>query len=192
MKNEKLKFLASISIPPPSQYFVEAPLAAIAASSLLGHVCISFRHLDLGIFCHSSVQICSSSIKFDEKRRWPAIFKSFHRFSMGFKSWLWLGHSRTFTLLFWNHSSVALAVCLGSFSCWNVNLCRSRKSFALWSRFSSRICLCLAPFIALSILTSLPVPAVEKHPHSMMLPPPCFTVGMVFDGWWAVLGFSQT
>jgi hypothetical protein len=29
-----------------------------------------------------------------------------------------------------------------------------------------------------SILTSLPVTAAEKHPHSMMLPPPCFTVGM--------------
>ena len=23
---------------------------------------------------------------------------------------------------------------------------------------------------------------VEKHPHSMMLPPPCFTVGMMPDG----------
>ena len=29
------------------------------------------------------------------------------------------------------------------------------------------------------ILTSLAVPATEKHPHSMMLPPPLFTVGMV-------------
>ncbi|KAK6303896.1 hypothetical protein J4Q44_G00263500 [Coregonus suidteri] len=36
-----------------------------------------------------------------------------------------------------------------------------------------------APFIFPSILTSLPVPATEKHPHSMMLPPPSFTVGMV-------------
>jgi hypothetical protein len=27
-----------------------------------------------------------------------------------------------------------------------------------------------------SILTSLPVPAVEKHTHSMMLSPPCFTM----------------
>lgn len=26
-------------------------------------------------------------------------------------------------------------------------------------------------------LISLPVPAVKKHPHSMKLPPPCFTVG---------------
>ena len=27
--------------------------------------------------------------------------------------------------------------------------------------------------------TRLPIPAAEKHPHSMMPPPPCFTVGMV-------------
>ena len=27
--------------------------------------------------------------------------------------------------------------------------------------------------------TSLPIPAAEKHPHSMMLPPPCFTTGIV-------------
>jgi hypothetical protein len=34
----------------------------------------------------------------------------------------------------------------------------------------------LAPFILPSILTGLPVPAAEKHPHSMILPPPYFTV----------------
>ena len=50
---------------------------------------------------------------------------------------------------------------------------------------SSRISLYFVPFIFPSILTSLPVPAAEKHPHSMMLPPPCFTVGMVS-------GFLQT
>ncbi|CDQ59813.1 unnamed protein product [Oncorhynchus mykiss] len=42
-----------------------------------------------------------------------------------------------------------------------------------------------APSIFPSILTSLSVPTAEKHPHSMMLPPPCFTVGMV-------PGFLQT
>ncbi len=36
-------------------------------------------------------------------------------------------------------------------------------------------------FIFPSIATSRPVPAAEKHPHSMMLPPPCFTVGTVLD-----------
>ena len=49
----------------------------------------------------------------------------------------------------------------------------------------SEISLYFAPFIFASILTSLPVPAPEKHPHSMMLTPPCFTVGMV-------PGFLQT
>ena len=41
---------------------------------------------------------------------------------------------------------------------------------------SSRISLNFAPFIFASILTSLPVPAVEKHPRSIMLPPPGFTL----------------
>uniref|UniRef100_A0A4W5MQS5 BRMS1 like transcriptional repressor b n=1 Tax=Hucho hucho TaxID=62062 RepID=A0A4W5MQS5_9TELE len=41
------------------------------------------------------------------------------------------------------------------------------------------ISLYVALYIFPPILTSLPVPAAEKHPCSMMLPPPCFTVGMV-------------
>ena len=32
------------------------------------------------------------------------------------------------------------------------------------------------------ILTSLPVPATEKHHHIMMLTPPCFTARMVLNG----------
>ena len=78
----------------------------------------------------------------------------------------------------WDLSSVVLAVCLWSLSCWKVNLCPSLRSWALWSRCSSRISLYFAPFIFPSILTSFPVPVAEKHPHSRMLPPPCFTVGM--------------
>ena len=34
-----------------------------------------------------------------------------------------------------------------------------------------------------STLTSHPVPATEKDPHSMMLPQPCFTTGMVLGRW---------
>ncbi len=73
-----------------------------------------------------------------------------------------------------------------------VNLRPSLRSWALWRRFSSRISLYLAAFIFPSIATSRPVPAAEKHPHSMMLPPPCFTVGTVLDRWWAVPGFLHT
>ena len=46
-----------------------------------------------------------------------------------------------------NHSIVALAVCLGSLSCWKVNLRPSLKSFADSNRFSSKIVLYLAPSI---------------------------------------------
>ncbi len=103
-----------------------------------------------------------------------------------------MGHSRTVTELLWSHSFVILAVCLGSLSCWKVNLRPSLRSWVLWRRFSSRISLYLAAFIFPSIATSRPVPAAENHPHSMMLPPPCFTVGTVLDRWWAVPGFLHT
>ena len=56
---------------------------------------------------------------------------------------------------------------------------------------SSRISLYFAPFIFPSILTSLPVPAAEKHPHSLMLPLPCYTVGMV-PGFLQTLGIQAT
>ncbi|KAL3987344.1 nuclear receptor co-repressor 2 [Sarotherodon galilaeus] len=65
----------------------------------------------------------------------------------------------------------------GSLSCWKVNLRPSLKSFADSKRFS-KIALYLAPSIFPSTLTSFPVPAEEKHPQSMMLPPPYLTVGM--------------
>ena len=42
--------------------------------------------------------------------------------SIRFKSRLWLGHSRTFRDLSRSHSCVVLAMCLGSLSCWKVNL----------------------------------------------------------------------
>ncbi len=65
--------------------------------SLFGKDATSFSHLDLGILCHSSLQILSSSVRLDGKRWWTAIFRSLQRCSIGFKSGLWLGHSRTVT-----------------------------------------------------------------------------------------------
>ncbi len=103
--------------------------------SLFGKNATSFSHLDLGILCHSSLQILSSSVRLDGKRWWTAIFRSLQRCSIGFKSGLWLGHSRTVTELLWSHSFVILAVCLGSLSCWKVNLRPGLRSWALWRRF---------------------------------------------------------
>ncbi len=167
-------------------------LAPITASSLFVYDATSLAHLFLGSSSHSSLQDLSSSIRSDGERRCTAIFRSLQRCSIGFKSGLWLGHSRTFTELSCSHSFVILAVCLGSLSCWKMNLHPSLRSRALWSRFSSRMSLYIAAFIFPSILTSLPVPAAEKHPHSMMLPRPCSTVGMVLARWWVVPGFLQT
>ena len=46
-----------------------------------------------------SLQILSSFVRLDGERRCTAIFRSFQRCSIGFKSRLWLGHSRTFRLV---------------------------------------------------------------------------------------------
>ena len=43
-----------------------------------------------------------------------------------------------------------------------------------------------------STLLKVPTPAKEKHPHKMMMPPPYFTVGMVFVDELAVLGLYHT
>ena len=73
---------------------------------------------------------------------------------------------RTFTDLSQSHSCVFFAVCQGSLST------------LLHSSFPQ------------SWLVSQFLPL--KHLHSMTLPPPCFTVGMVLARWWAVPGFLQT
>lgn len=49
---------------------------------------------------------------------WTAIFRSLHRRSMGFKSGLWLGHSRTVTDMSWSHSSIVFC-CMSSAWCWH-------------------------------------------------------------------------
>uniref|UniRef100_A0A8C7Q253 Fibronectin type-III domain-containing protein n=1 Tax=Oncorhynchus mykiss TaxID=8022 RepID=A0A8C7Q253_ONCMY len=102
--------------------------------------------------------------KTDKKdRRCTDIFKSLQICLIGFKSRLWLGHSKTFRDLSKSHFCVVLAVCLVSLSCWKVNHHPSLRSSVHWRRFSSRISLFFALFIFPSILTSLQVPATEKH-----------------------------
>ena len=80
------------------------------------HTCI------WGSSFHSSLHILSSSVRLYGERRCTAIFRSLQRCSIGFKSGLWLDHSRTFIDLSQSHSCVVLAVCLGLLSCLKVNL----------------------------------------------------------------------
>ena len=73
------------------------------------------------------------------------------------------------------------AVCLGSLSCWKT---QPRFIFNALAdgRFSLKISQYIAPFIISFTRISRPGPFAEKQPQSMMFPPPCFTVGMVFFG----------
>lgn len=56
---------------------------------------------------------------------WKALFKSSHKFSSGFKSGVWLVHSRTLTSLFLNHLWIAWTVVLSS-------LCNCSQIFNWW------------------------------------------------------------
>ena len=96
-----------------------------------GYDATGLAHLYKGSFFHYSLQILSSSVRLDGERRCTAIFRS----------GLWLGHSRTFRDLSQSHSCIFLAVCLGSLSCWKVNLLPSLRSWVLWRKFLSRISL---------------------------------------------------
>ena len=145
-------------------------------------------HLYLWRFSHSFLQILSNSVWFDMERHCTAIFRSLKRCSNGFKSKLCLGHSRTFRDLSQSHYCVVLAVCLGLLFCWKMN--RHLSLNTLEQVFITDVSLlCSFP----SILTSLPVPVAEKHPHSMMLPSPLYhkgLIGRVLQRWlslWKVL-----
>ena len=111
----------------------------ITALNRLGYDATSLAHLYLGSFFHSSLQILTSPVRLDRESRCTAIFRSLQRCLIGFKSGLWLSHSRTFRDLSQSHSCIVLAVCLGLLS--------RLRSWALWSRFSSKISLYFALFI---------------------------------------------
>ena len=87
---------------------------------------------------------------------WTGIFRSLHRRSVGFKSWLWLGLSRTVRDVSQSQSCIVSTVCVKSSSSRKVIRGPSLRSCALWSLFSPRTSLFLAAFILQSILTSLP------------------------------------
>jgi len=148
-----------------------------------------FAHTAGGILAHSSTQIFSSGqvsgllLRNTEFELRPKI---------GFRSGDWLGHARTLICFLQSHSLVILAVCFGLLSCWKTQprpifnvITEGRRLFPKISQYMATVILSL-------IQCSRPVPCAEKHPQSMMLPPLCFTVGMVFLGWYSSFFFIQT
>ena len=70
-------------------------------------------------------------------------------------------------------------ICLGSLSCWNVNYLPNPNILAELQRYLSNISQYFWEFIVPFIKWSSPVPDEEKKYNTIMLPPPCFTVGRV-------------
>ncbi len=128
------------------------------------------------------MQISSRAVMFWGCRWATRTFNSLQRFSMGLRSGDWLGHSRTLKCFLRSHSFVAREVCLGSLSCWKTQPRFIFNALADGRRFSLKISRYMAPFILSFTQISRPGPFAEKQPQSMMFPPPCFTVGMVFFG----------
>ena len=153
----------------------------MTASRRFLYVSTSFLHVSCGMLAHSSLAKASSWVRLVGFLAITLVFKSRHKFSIGFRSGLWLGHSRTLTSLSLNHFFTALAVCFGSLSCWYFQLWPSwgfsADSFTFLSMILMQSSFLMIPWT----LTRFPVPLEEKHPHSIMFPPPCLTVGTVFS-----------
>ncbi len=128
------------------------------------------------------MQISSRAVMFWGCRWATRTFNSLQRFSMGLRSGDWLGHSRTLKCFLRSHSFIARAVCLGSLSCWKTQPRFIFNALADGRRFSLKISRYMAPFILSFTQISRTIPFAEKQPQSMMFPPQCFTVGMVFFG----------
>ncbi len=93
---------------------------------------------------------------------------------MGLRSGDWLCHFRTLMCFFLSHSFVAMAVCFGSLSCWNIHPRLIFNALALTVHGPIH-----HPFDAVQ----LSCPLCRKTTQSIMFRPPCLTVGMVFLGW---------
>ncbi len=132
-------------------------------SSLESSLLWCFSHLDLWIFCHSSLQslLLSDSVWLDvtvDEQPFSGISRDVQLGSSPGSGCATRGLSQSFP------SCVVLTVCLGSLSCWKVNLRPGLRSWVLWTRFSLRISLYFALFSFPSVLTSPPSLLLE-NPH---------------------------
>ncbi len=105
-----------------------------------------------------------------------------HMCSIVFRSGDIVGHSITFSFI--SKAVVILVRCLGcyvgkQFLKWGIIFCFRMSQYMLESMFPS-------------MNRSSPVPAVAMQTQTMMLPPPCLTVGKVQFSWYSSLGHRQT
>lgn len=163
--NNKQSLLWCITIHHLHTFFKTTFFWNYSMQGFWGYVSTCFAHLEMEIFTYSYLQNNSNSVRLFGDHLWKAI-------SIGI-----LSLALCFEI---DHSIVALAVCLGSMSCWNMNLCPRLKSFSNCNTFSLRVAFNLAPSTHSSSHHFWPayLSLLKKSIlHSMMLSPACFTVG---------------
>ncbi|CDQ68550.1 unnamed protein product [Oncorhynchus mykiss] len=110
--------------------------------------------------------------------RWAIrTFSSLQRFSIGFRSGDWLGHSRTLRCFLRSHSLVALAVCFRSLSCWKTQPQPIFNALTEGRRLLAKILRYMAP----SILPQYG--AVVLSPLQKSIPKECFHLHASRLGW---------
>ena len=127
------------------------------------------------ILALSSMHISFNSARFFGLLYRILFFSAPQTFSVG-----WRGHWKTLIYLLLKQSCVKYAVGLGSLFCWNFHLHLLNKRFALGMSLFSNIWRYMTQSIFPSMMCSEPVPCEVKRAQTIILPPPCFTVGMVF------------
>lgn len=101
---------------------------------------------------HSSIQIFWRAVMF-WGCWWAALTcNSLHRFSVGLRSRHWSYHSRTLKCYLCSHSFVALVICLGPLSCWEIQSCFILKTFT-----DRRFLLKMSLYIFLFILSLMKI-----------------------------------
>ena len=114
-----------------------------------------------------------------------------HRFSIGFRSGDCAVQFMTSILWSTNHFLTAFAERFRSLSCINCHFNdishSAWGSMTVWIMFKYLCCLMISFIQKIG-----PTPYLEKHPQTMMLPPPCFTVFTVYCGRKEVFNVRRT
>ena len=169
---------------PFTQYFVEAPLATITGLRLLGYDATSLAHLDLGSFSHSSLQI----LKLCQVGP-GALLHIYFQVYPDMLDWVQVqalaGPLKDIKRLVPKPLLCGLGWVLRVVVLLDGEpMSQAEFLIALEQVFFNNLSVLCSVHLSLDP-DSLSIPAAEKHHHSMMLPPPCFTVEMV-------QGFFQT
>lgn len=125
-------------------------------------------HQPRGILAHSSLQNSLNSGMLVGFFAWTACFRSFHSISIGLRSGLWLGHSKTLTFFCANHSLAEQFVCLGSLSYCMTHFLLSFSSQTDTLTFSCGICWYNSELIAPSMKAAVLLRRQQSRPKPVL------------------------